>query len=346
MTGIVLEATPQPGAEYRDDVGERAVDETLLESHRVELTGYCYRMLGSSFDAEDAVQETLIRAWRGRDRFEWRSSIRTWLYRIATNVCLTMLDAGQRRARPIDLSEASVAPADPGAPLPAERWIEPIPDVRVLTMDADPADRAAGRESIRLAFVAALQHLAPRQRAVLILREVLSWSADETAKLLETSTPAVNSALQRARARLAEQGQDELVRGQHIGPLDDHQQALLTRYVDAFERFDLDQLISLVDLDVTLSLAPYARWMRGPVDLRRWYSGPGSGCRGSMLCWVAANGAPAFGQYRPGGVPWALHVLGTRQGRITSIDTFLDTERLFPLFGLPAQAPSRPRFRM
>lgn len=316
-------------------MSETTVSDVVLERHRVELTGYCYRMLGSTFDAEDAVQETLVRAWRGQAGFEGRASTRSWLYRIATNVCLTMLKGGRRRARPMDLGPPTVAPSDPGDGLPHTTWVEPVPDDRVVPATEDPAERAAARESIRLAFVAALQHLAPRQRAALILREVLSFSATETAELLDTSVPAVNSALQRARATLTELR----VAGATGTPLDAEQRVLLDSYVSAFERFDLDRLTALVDLDVTLSLTPYERWVRGPQEVKRWFSGPGNGCRGSMLCRVTANGAAAFGQYRPGGVPWSLQVIDVSAGRITGIHTFLDTARLFPLFGLPPTAP-------
>lgn len=327
----VIHATTSGAAPY-----DRRV--STFEQHRVELTGYCYRMLGSSFDAEDAVQETLVRAWRGLDGFEGRASMRTWLYRIATNVCLTMLKGGHRRARPVDLNAPSTAPTGPGDRLPDVAWIEPVPDDWVLPPTADPAERAAAQESIRLAFVAALQQLAPRQRAVLILREVLSWTAAETAQLLDTSVAAVNSALQRARMSLqsVRPAEDDAAQ-----PLDVEQRALLDSYVRAFEQFDLERLTALVDLDVTLSLPPYTRWMRGPEELQSWFSGPGSGCRGSMLCRVTANGSPAFGQYRPGGVPWSLQVVDVAAGRITAISTFLDTERLFPLFGLPLSAPTR-----
>jgi RNA polymerase sigma-70 factor (ECF subfamily) len=305
-----------------------------LEPYRVELTGYCYRMLGSAFDAEDAVQETFVRAWRGFDRFEGRSSLRTWLYRIATNVCADLAKANNRRARPMDLTSPSHADAPAADRLPEATWVGPVPDARVLPAGQDPGEQVAARESIRLAFVAALQHLPARQRAALILREVLSWPAAEVAALLDTSVPGINSALQRARATLTDLGvsADSALRP------DGGQQVLLARYVEAFERFDLDALTSLLHLDVTLSMPPYATWLRGPAELRAWWSGQGNGCRGSMLCRVAANGSAAFGQYRPGGKPWALQVVEVSAGRITGINSFLDTERLFPLFDLPPHA--------
>ena len=310
--------------------------EAALEGHRRELTGYCYRMLGSAFEADDAVQDTLLRAWRGIDGFKGDASLRSWLYRIATNVCLDMLKGRQRRARPMDLEPASVRPSGPGEPLPADRWVEPIPDSRVVP-EGDPADVAVERESIRLAFVAALQHLPPRQRAVLILREVLRWKADEVAELLETSTASVNSALQRARATIA---QVDITEADTFAPMDAEQQALLARFVDAFERYDLDLLTSLLHEDATQSMPPFSLWLRGPDEVRAWWLGPGAGCRGSRLIATSANGTPAFGQYKPGPVPgtlepWGVHALDVVGGRIVAINTFLDTDRLFPLFGLP-----------
>jgi RNA polymerase sigma-70 factor (ECF subfamily) len=313
--------------------------EEQLEAYRSELTGYCYRMLGSAFEAEDAVQDTLVRAWRGLDKFEGRSALRSWLYRIATNVCLTMLGSAQRRVRPVDLGPAGSGRAtDAGEPLPDEIWIGPVPDSRALPERADPADVVAERESIRLAFVAALQHLPPRQRAVLILREVLAWSAQEVAELLDTSVPSVNSALQRARATLAATDTATEVHR----PLDEEQKSLLTRYVRAFESYDLAALTALLHEDATLSMPPLPLWLRGPDDIGAWMSGTGGGCRGSRLLPAAANGMPAFGQYRPatagpGHEPWALIVLDVSAGRIAAVHNFLDTVRLFPLFGLPAR---------
>lgn len=303
-----------------------------LEAHRIELTGYCYRMLGSAFEAEDAVQETMVRAWRSYDRFEGRASLRSWLYRIATNVCLDQLKGSRRRARPMDLASPSSVDTPIGTGLPETTWIGPVPDQRVLASAADPAETAVARESIRLAFVSALQRLAPRQRVVLILREVLSWSASEVAELLGSSVASVNSALQRARATLAASADaaEEPPR-----PLDDAQEALLRRYVDAFERFDMDALTALLHEDSTLSMPPYALWLRGRDDILKWLRGPGCGCAGSHLVPVAANGRPAFGQYRADGLPWAVQVLDLADGRVTALNSFLDTERLFPLFGLP-----------
>jgi RNA polymerase sigma-70 factor (ECF subfamily) len=305
-----------------------------LESHRRGLTGYCYRMLGSAFDAEDAVQETMVRAWRSQEDLEDRGSLRAWLYRIATNVCLDALRGAQRRALPMDVSRASDWPASPGAPMPESTWVWPVPDERVLPAGADPAELAVARESIRLAFVAALQYLPPRQRAVLILRDVLRWTAAEVAELLDISVIAANSALQRARSAMAAAG---VTAADPPRPTDPEQDALLAMYVQAFERFDLDALTSLLHLEATLSMPPYDRWLRGPEQLQHWYSGPGIGCRGSRLCRLTANGSPAFGQYRPGGKPWALHVIEVSNGQIRAINSFLDVERLFPLFGLPLE---------
>ena len=313
--------------------------EERLEQHRVELTGYCYRMLGSA-DAEDAVQETLIRAWRGYERFEGRAALRSWLYRIATNVCLDMLDGRKRRSRPIDLGPSREPVAENLSAQPEVTWIEPMPDGR-LVPEGDPAEVAVARETIRLAFVAALQHLPPRQRAVLILCEVLRWRAAEVAELLETSVASVNSALQRARATLAERD----LAADGPASVEQADAELLARYVEAFERYDMDALTSLIHEDATQSMPPYDLWLRGREDIFRWWVGPGAGCRGSRVVpTAAANGAPAFGQYKPspggGYEPWALQVLEVAGGRIVELTFFLDTQRVFPLFGLPPRLPA------
>jgi RNA polymerase sigma-70 factor (ECF subfamily) len=304
-----------------------------LERYRPALSGYCYRMLGSAFDADDAVQETLFRAGRQHGQLRSAGAERAWLYRIATNVCLDMLRAAKRRTLPVHLSGPASRPATPGDALGEDAWVWPVPDALVLNDYDDPAEVAVQRDSIRLAFIAALQLLPPRQRAVLILRDVLQWSAAEVAELLDVSVIAVNSALQRARNTMA--AEDPQRRSAATGEYS----ALLDRYVDAFERFDLDGLTSLLHLDATLSMPPYGRWLRGRDEVRAWYAGPGSGCRGSRLCQLTANGSPAFGQYRSGGKAWALHVVEISGGEITAINSFLDTERLFPLFGLPIQRP-------
>ena len=304
--------------------------ELQLEQHRKELTGYCYRMLASPFEAEDAVQETMIRAWRSLDRFEGRAALRSWLYRIATNVCLDMLEGRERRALPMDLGPAREPIEANLNTLPEVTWIQPVPD---------PALEVESRETIRLAFVAALQHLPPRQRAALILCEVLRWKATEVAELLETSVASVNSALQRARATLEERN----VSAAETSPAVDGADAeLLARYVSAFEDYDLDALTGLIKEDATQSMPPYDLWLRGRDDIFEWWFGPGAGCRGSRLVpVVAANGSPAYGQYKPspggGYEPWALQVLEVEDGRIVEFSFFLDTDLLFPLFGLPAR---------
>jgi RNA polymerase sigma-70 factor (ECF subfamily) len=308
-----------------------------LERHRRELTAHCYRMLGSPFEAEDAVQDTLLRAWRSLERFEGRSSLRSWLYTIATNVCLDMHDSKQRRARPMDLGEARAPDGPIGEILPETTWIEPVPDALVLG-DGDPAAVAESRETIRLAFVAALQHLPPRQRAALILCEVLHWKAAEVAELLDTSTAAINSALQRARATLDQTATHDAAGGK----LSEHDNELLRRYVDAFERYDMDALTRLIHEDATQSMPPYELWLRGREDIFSWWLGKGAGCRGSrVFATQTANGSPAFAQYKPredgaaGYEPWALQVLELADGKIVELTFFLSTDTLFPLFDVP-----------
>lgn len=320
--------SPEPGS---DGLG------LAFEEYRSELVSYCYRMLGSAFEAEDAVQETLVRAWRGFDRFEGRAAVRSWLYRIATNVCLDMLRSRQRRARPIDLGPAVTGASAPGPTQPAESWIEPIPGGWLGPAGEDPAELVVSRETIRLAFVAALQHLPPRQRAVLILREVLNWKATEVAELLGGTVASVNSALQRARSTLAA---SDLSESGPVEPLGEGDGELLARYVDAFQRYDMESLTALIHEDATQSMPPYEMWLRGRIDIFEWWTGPGAGCRGSRLLPIVANGAPAFAQYKPspsgtGFDPWAIQVLEVSGGRIVDFTFFLDTARLFPLFGLP-----------
>ena len=309
--------------------------EAQLEQHRVELTAYCYRMLGS-VEAEDAVQETFVRAWRAYDRFEGRAALRTWLYRNATNVCLDMLESRKRRARPMDLGPAG-EPIAENLRTPEVPWIEPMPDSSVVP-GGDPAEVVAARESVRLAFVAALQHLPPRQRAVLILCEVLRWKASEVAELLETSVASVNSALQRARSTLASAN----VAASTTAPSVDAADAeLLERYVDAFQRYDMHALTELVHEDATQSMPPFDLWLAGRDDIFTWWYGPGIGCSGSRVIPVeSANGAPAFGQYKPsetgdGYDPWALQVLEVEDGKVVELTFFLDTDKHFPRFGLP-----------
>ena len=329
MTDVAVNSIRRRTATRDDSEAERR-----LEQHRGELTGYCYRMLGSPFEADDAVQDTMVRAWRGLDRFEDRSTLRSWLYRIATNVCLDMLRGRKRRALPVDLVSSSPPILESlGAPLADSAWIEPMPDDR-LAWAGDPAELAVSRESVRLAFVAALQHLPPRQRAVLILRDVLRWKADEVAVLLDASVASVNSALQRARSTLADR---DLTTSEAVS---DVQQQLLARYVDAFQRYDIDALVALLHEDATMTMPPYALWLQGRADIATWLVGPGKDCRGSHWVQVMANGSAAFAQYRPSGPggghePWALHLAEVAGDRISAMVTFLDTGRLFPLFGLP-----------
>jgi RNA polymerase sigma-70 factor (ECF subfamily) len=296
-----------------------------LEQYRRELTGYCYRMLGSAFDAEDAVQETMLRAWRSLERFEGRSALKSWLYRIATNVCFDALAGRERRARPMDLGPAKEPLFENLAELPEVTWITPLPT---------PDELAEQRETLRLAFVAALQHLPPKQRAALILCEVLKWQASEAAELLETSVASVNSALQRARATLATAGTAA------PSELDDEARGLLERYVSAFEAYDIDRLTELLHEDAIQSMPPYSLWLRGRDDIFTWWLGPGIGCQGSKLVPVGlVNGMPAWGQYKPapdgGYEPWSVIVPEVSDGRIVELTFFLDTQRLFPLIGLP-----------
>jgi RNA polymerase sigma-70 factor, ECF subfamily len=300
--------------------------ELQLEQYRRELTAYCYRMLASPFEAEDAVQETFLRAWRGFERFEGRAALRSWLYRIATNVCLDLLSGRERRARPMDLGPAREPIEANLNTLPEVTWIQPIPT---------PDEVAESRETVRLAFVAALQHLPARQRAVLILCEVLRWKASEVAELLETSVASVNSALQRARATL------ESANVLDTAPQVDEADAdLLARYVEAFQAYDMEALTALIKEDAVQSMPPHDLWLQGREDIFTWWLGPGIGCRGSrVIATTSANGSPAFGQYKPspegGHDPWALQVLELAGGRIVELTFFLETETLFPLFGLP-----------
>lgn len=337
MTDVLVEP---PSVESRGVVVRDAPPtEVHLEAYRRELTGFCYRMLGSGFEAEDAVQETMVRAWKNAERFEGRSSLRSWLYRIATNVCIDMHRQVQRRARPMEMGPAS-PPEESllGPALPEAAWVTPIADTRVAPQGHDPAEVAEYRESIRLAFVTALQHLPPRQRAALILCEVLRWQVAEVAELLDTSVAAVNSALQRARGTLGRL-EDDLPSGK----LDPPDVELLERYVRAFEAYDIEGLVSLLREDAVQSMPPFALWLRGARNIGRWMVQPGpSGCRDSRLVATFANGSPAFGQYRPdpagGFSPWAIQVLEISGGEIAQMSIFLammDPERLFASFGLP-----------
>jgi RNA polymerase sigma-70 factor (ECF subfamily) len=332
---------PVPVGSDAVTVSRAALQAEDFEQYRRELTGYCYRMLGSSPDAEDAVQETLLRAWRAADRFEGRSSVRSWLFRIATNVCFDQHRGAQRRIRPMDLGPASPPDEAHLGPLrPELPWVSPVADDRVLPDHADAAEVVANREAIRLAFVTALQQLPARQRAALILCEVLKWRATEVAELLDTTVAAVNSALQRARVSLATASADS-----PSPPLDPDQAELLARYVDAFERYDIDRLVTLLHDDAIMSMPPFAMWLQSAADIGRWMVQPGPmACKGSRLIPVHANGCPAFGQYRvdPAGgyTPWSLQVLEISGGRVSAFHFFLDTQRIFPLFGLPDHLPA------
>ena len=305
-----------------------------LEAHRPGLTALCYRMLGSVFDAEDAVQETMVRAWRARDGFQGRSAVRSWLYRIATNVCLDALRSRPRRARPIDLGPSSPPEISYlGEMMTDFPWVQPVPDSMLLTGGEDPAELVVYRETIRLAFIAAVQRLPPRQRAVLILHDVLTWRAGEIADLLDSSVPAVNSALQRARAKLFSQPAPE------VPALSPAEGRLVEDYVRAFEAYDIDSLVQLMHADAIQMMPPFALWLRGSADIARWMLGPGAECRGSRMLPTSANGCPAFGQYRidpeGGHRPWGLHVLEVAEGRISVLHVFLG-EAIFRAFGLPA----------
>jgi RNA polymerase sigma-70 factor (ECF subfamily) len=316
------------------DVPSGADLERALAAYRTELTGFCYRMLGSGSEAEDAVQETMVRAWRAIDRFEGRSSLRSWLYRIANNVCIDMLRSPQRRARPMEMGASSdVGSAVLGEPLGEHAFVQPVPDERVISLDGDPADVAAARESIRLAFVAALQRLPARQRSALILCEVLKWQATEVAELLETSVASVNSALQRARATLADAEDEPL--DPAVGP---EQQELLASYVDAFERYDIPKLVGLLRDDVVLSMPPWRLWLVGPDNLAGWFLGEGIVCKDGRLIPVDVNGTAGFGSYHKVGdgvwEPWAIQVIEVADGKIVGHHNFIYPE-LFPLFGLP-----------
>jgi RNA polymerase sigma-70 factor, ECF subfamily len=313
--------------------------EEALESHRRELTGYCYRMLGSGSEAEDAVQETMIRAWRASDRLDAREALRAWLYRIAHNVCLDMLKGSQRRARPMDLGPSSTAATTLGPPLVEQTWIMPIQDSRVLPTEGDPAEMAAAKETIKLAFVAALQLLPPKQRAVLILREVLKWQASEVAELLGTSVASVNSALQRARATIDASDLDASTTPTEVDG--EEERDLLARYVDAFESYDVSAFVALLSEDAQFSMPPYDLWLRGPEQVRQWLLGQGFACKDSRLVPLRANGSPAFAQYKlsdePGvRKPWAIVVIETDGERVTEICSFLGDEG-FKAFGLPLE---------
>lgn len=304
-----------------------------LEPFRIELTGYCYRMLGSGFEAEDAVQETLMRAWKAYDSFDpSRASVRTWLYRIATNICIDMLRSAQRRALAVDLQPPG---GEFGEPLPERVFVQPVPDSRVL-----PEDQAIRKETVRLAFVAALQHLPPRQRAVLILRDVLAWKASEVATLLDISVASGNSALQRARSTL-----QTVDPGEPLDVDDPVQKSLLSRYCEAFERHDVGTLVALLHEDATMSMPPFSWWLRGRDALAAALSDPSASCKGAWLVPVQANASPAYWQLRPGmDQPFGLVFIDVRDGLVTGSTTFLNVNELLPIFGSPNQTGMRVDF--
>lgn len=306
-----------------------------FEPHRRALTGHCYRMLGSVSEADDAVQETMLRAWRAYDDFDGRSSVRTWLYRIATNICLDHLRSRARRELPTRLGPPGTV-EDELVSRPRTHWLEPVPDTHALPTDAGPQEQQQLRQSLRLAFVAALQHLPARQRASLLLKDVLGFSTEEIAQTLETSTASVNSALQRARSTLASR---QLVEDEAAAvELTPTQADVVERYVDAFHRYDVDALVALLRKDGTLCMPPFTLWLQGREPIHDWLSGRGIGCRGSRLVPVAASGSVAFGQYRQtssGHEAWSLIVLDLEEAHIASIIHFLDVETVFPMFGLP-----------
>ncbi len=318
--------------EKTDDA--RALFERDLETIRVELRAYCYRMLGSAFDAEDAVQESLVRAWRHIDRFEGRASLRSWLYRIATNVCLDAIAGRQRRALPADFN-APGRPNDPlGGALAAHEWVEPIAERWVVPAGGDPAERVVVRDSVRLAFVAALQVLPARQRAALILRDVLAWRPHEIAELLGTTVVSVNSSLQRARQTLAamDAGHQSVSE-----PGGEASERLLQRYVHAFEHYDVESLVALLHEDATWMMPPFSLWFRGAADIGAWLAAKPAGCRAIRLVPLDLNGSAGFALYRPSAAgdyyeAFGVQVLDVRDGAITAVDTFIDS-RLVILFG-------------
>jgi RNA polymerase sigma-70 factor (ECF subfamily) len=310
----------------------------LVEPLRGELTAHCYRMLGSVHDAQDLVQETYLRAWRAYDRFEQRSSIRTWMYQIATNTCLTALQNSARRPMPTGLGQPRSDPFGRLDSAPEVSWLEPIPDNLVWGSGAtaDPAAEVVTRESVRLAFVAALQHLTPQQRAVMILRDVLAWRASEVAEALEMTTAGVNSTLQRARAHLG-----KLAPGQSPElPTGDHAQELLERYVAAFENYDVDGIVSLLKEDAVWEMPPYTGWYQGAVQIGQLISTncPASAAGDMRMVPTSANGQPAFGLYMrdPDGVHRAfqLQQLTLSDGKVSHVAAYFDLS-LFPTFGLP-----------
>jgi RNA polymerase sigma-70 factor (ECF subfamily) len=306
-----------------------------MERYRHELTAYCYRMLGSTFEADDAVQNTMLRAWRSAGRFAGRSSVRSWLYRIATNVCFDLLKARGRRAMPMDVGPSS--PGDGSGELAATDvlWLQPIPDDAIAPAGRSAADVVVARESVRLAFVAALQFLPARQRAVLILRDVLGWQATEVAELLGMSSIAVHSALRRARETI---GASDAAASAANATLESDQERLLARYVDAFERFDIDALVSLLRDDAVMSMPPRALWLQGAETIRAWWTDNVGGCRYMRVVPTSANGGPAFALYKPESdgtfEAFGIQVVEVVDDGIAALHSFIEAD-LVARFGLP-----------
>lgn len=312
---------------------------TVFEEARRPLRGYCYRMLGAAVDAEDAVQEVMLRAVVHADQYDpARGPLHPWIFRIATNVCIDMLRSRGRRAMAVDLGPAAEAGAPLGAPVPAERWIEPMPDSRIIAA-RDPATVVVERQTVRLAFLAALQHLPPRQRAVLLLRDVLQFPASETADILGASAASVNSALQRARQTLAEHNPAPT---DPLDETDEAQRALLNRYVDAFERHDIQELKAVLREDVRSSMPPFTWWVQGREVLAELMTS--GACEGARLVATAVNGTAGFGQYRPDsdGVlrPFGIVLVELRDGAVSHVATFLGTSVRFADFDLPTSLPA------
>jgi RNA polymerase sigma-70 factor (ECF subfamily) len=362
MTTSPIQA--DPGLLQAARGGDEQAFQRIVEPHRGELHAHCYRMLGSTHDAEDALQETLLRAWRGLPRFEGRSSLRSWLYRIATNTSLNAVEKRPKRVLPVDYGPAADPHGGPGQPIVESAWVEPYPDERIALEDglAGPEARYEQREAIELAFIAALQHLPPNQRAVLILREVLGFSASETAETLDTTTASVNSALQRAREsvdkRLPEQSQQETLR--ELG--DEGTRELVETYVDAWLRDDVDKVVELLTDDVTFAMPPLGTWFSGPEVAEFLVRYPMSGAWKWRTVVSHANGQPAIAFYtwdEDAGtyLPFALNVLTLRGGKVSDVVAFIvrstedpdadyvrfpeqpadarQLEGVFGLFGLP-----------
>ena len=317
--------------------GDAGAFSTLVERHRAELQVHAYRMLGSLEDAQDAVQDALLRAWRSRETYDGRSTFRAWLYRITTNACLRILERRPRRLVPYEEGPAAELGARPVPPedLP---WLQPYPD-RLIDESPKPDDAVVTRETIELAFLAAIQHLPPRQRAVLILRDALDWPADDTAAVLEMSLAAVNSALQRARATMQERLPAARLEWATAADAEDAERSLLQTYVEAFERHDDRQLVALLREDVRMAMPPHPTWYEGREAVADFLAGfafrPGSGAHRFVP--TRANRQPAFGVYRGEGAaarPFAINVVRIESGRVAEMHFFKYPE-LFPAFGLP-----------